>query len=927
MDWSKTLNLPRTDFPMRANLPVREPEILRFWEEIGLYRLVQQKTAGRPKFILHDGPPYANGHIHLGHALNKILKDIIVKYRSMTGYDAPFIPGWDTHGLPIEQQAIKTLGINRHAVSPLEFRRYCKEYALKFVAIQREEFKRLGVRADWDNPYLTLLPEYEARQIEVFGQMAKKGYIYKGLKPVFWCASCETALAEAEVEYAEVESPSIYVGFKVANGKGLLPPDTVVVIWTTTPWTLPANVAVCLHPEYFYAVVRVDGARYLVARELLANFLSVLGGKAGVVEAEYKGRALEGVVLRHPFFERGSLVVIDDWVTLDQGTGCVHSAPGHGEEDFATGKRYGLPVISPIDERGYFTAEGGPFAGVFYRDANQLVIEKLREQGALLSSGKVRHQYPHCWRCKQPVFYRATEQWFASIDGFREAALKAIREVKWIPAWGEERIYGMVAARGDWCISRQRLWGVPLPIFYCEGCGQPIINDQTIEHLKALFREHGSDIWYSAPLGVLVPPELTCPKCGGTTFKKETDTMDVWFDSGSSHWAVLRQPSPWPDQDWPADLYLEGSDQHRGWFNSSLSTAVAVTGKPPYRAVLTHGFVVDEQGRKMSKSLGNVVDPLKVIDQLGADILRLWVCSADYRGDLAASDNILKQIAEAYRKIRNTFRFLLGNLYDFDPAKPVPYSELPEIDRYILHRLEQLKRRVLAAYEDYEFHVVHHAIHSFCVLDLSAFYLNVLKDRLYCEHPDAPARRATQTALYEILHTLLRLLTPVLAFTTEEIWRYVPVVGEKPPSVQLLDFPELRDDYLDPALESRWERLLAVREVVLEALERARKDKLIGDSLEARVELYAKGETKDFLVATADELRMACIVSDLAVVEAAPAPEEALVRGDFAVRVVRAPGAKCARCWMYSETVGQSTEYPDICDRCVRVVRLLLSER
>jgi isoleucyl-tRNA synthetase len=926
MDWSKTLNLPQTDFPMRANLPRKEPEILKFWDEIGLYRLVQQKTAGRPKFILHDGPPYANGHIHLGHALNKVLKDIIIKYYSMSGYDAPYVPGWDTHGLPIEQQAIKALGINRHAVGPVAFRRHCKEYALKFVDIQREEFKRLGVRGDWAHPYLTLLPEYEARQIEVFGEMAKKGYIYKGLKPVYWCASCETALAEAEVEYAEVESPSIYVAFAVVDGKGFLPPGTTVVIWTTTPWTLPANVSVCLHPDFVYVVVRVDGERYVVARELLPAFLKVLG-KTGVVEAEYKGQELEGVRLQHPFLERESLVVLDTYVTLEQGTGCVHNAPGHGEEDFVTCKRYGLPVISPVDGRGYFTAEGGPFAGVFYREANPLIIEELRRRGALLGAGRVRHQYPHCWRCKKPVFFRATEQWFASIDGFREAALQAIREVKWIPAWGEERIYNMVAARGDWCISRQRLWGVPLPIFYCEGCGKPVINDATITHLKALFRHHGSDIWYSAPVEELLPPGLACPACGGTVFKKENDTMDVWFDSGSSHWAVLRQPSPWPDQDWPADLYLEGSDQHRGWFNSSLSTAVAVTGKPPYRAVLTHGFVVDEQGRKMSKSLGNVVDPLKVIEQLGADILRLWVCSADYRGDLAASDNILKQIAEAYRKIRNTFRFLLGNLYDFDPQAPVAYNQLPEIDRYILHRLEQLKRRVLQAYREYEFHVVYHAIHSFCVIDLSAFYLNVLKDRLYCEHPDAPARRATQTVLYEILDTLLRLLTPVLAFTTEEIWRYVPVAGEKLPSVQLLDLPPLRDDYLDAALEGRWERLLAVREAVLEALERARQEKRIGDSLEARVELYAGDELREFLQEAVAELKMICIVSDLAVAPDGSPPEDGVVRGDLVVQVTRAIGTKCARCWMYSESVGTNPEYPDICARCAAVVRALAVER
>lgn len=926
MDWSKTLNLPKTDFPMRANLPQREPETLQFWKEIDAYRLVQAKTAGRPKFILHDGPPYANGHIHLGHALNKILKDIIIKFHSMSGFDAPYVPGWDTHGLPIEQQAIKNLGINRHAVSPVEFRCRCREYALKFVDIQREEFERLGVRGDWKNPYLTLVPGYEARQIEVFGGMAGKGYIYKGLKPVYWCATCETALAEAEVEYAEEESPSVYVRFEVTEGKGLVPPDTCFVIWTTTPWTLPANVAVCVHPEYEYVAVRVDRNRYVVARELLTSFLDVLEKGEGVVEARYKGKELEGVRLKHPFLDRESLVVIDDYVTLDYGTGCVHTAPGHGEEDFITGKKYGLPVISPVDGRGYFTAEGGPFQGLFYRKANPAIIQELERQEALLAAGWVRHQYPHCWRCKEPVFFRATEQWFTSIDGFRETALKAIRKVKWIPAWGEERIFNMVAARGDWCISRQRLWGVPLPIFYCSKCGKEIINDATIDHLKRLFGEHGSDIWYSAPVAELLPPGIECPACGNSSFTKEDDTMDVWFDSGSSHWAVLRQPSPWPEQVWPADLYLEGSDQHRGWFNSSLSTAVAVTGEPPYRAVLTHGFVVDEQGRKMSKSLGNVVDPLKVVQQLGADILRLWVCSADYRGDLAASDNILKQIAEAYRKIRNTFRFLLGNLYDFLPLEKVPYSELPEIDRYILLRLEQLKRSVLRSYREFEFHMVHHAVHSFCVLDLSAFYLNVLKDRLYCEHPESTGRRAAQTVLYEVLETLLRLVTPVLAFTSEEIWRYVPAVAEKAISVQLLDMPAFNDDYLDGELESRWGRLLKTRGVILEALERARQSKVIGDSLEAAVVLYANGETYDFLRATQDELRTIAIVSQLDVaLPGTPEPEDALANGDIAVSVTRASGVKCARCWVYTEAVGQSTVSPELCGRCAEVVGTLSS--
>ncbi|RDV83558.1 isoleucine--tRNA ligase [Ammonifex thiophilus] len=915
MDWSKTLNLPKTDFPMRANLPQREPEILRFWEEIDLYRLVQQKTAGRPKFILHDGPPYANGHIHLGHVLNKVLKDIIVKYRSMSGYDAPYVPGWDTHGLPIEQQVIKSLGLDWRKVGPVEFRRRCKEYALRFVEIQRQEFKRLGVRADWEHPYLTLMPFYEARQIEVFGEMAKRGYIYRGLRPVYWCPTCETALAEAEIEYAPKESPSIYVRFRVKDGKGLLPSDAAFVIWTTTPWTLPANVAVCLHPELDYVLVRVGKERLVVAEVLLPSFLEVLGVEGGEVEARFKGKELEGIVLEHPFFERDSLVVVDTYVSAEQGTGCVHNAPGHGEEDFVTCRRYNLPVISPVDGRGYFTEEGGPFAGKFYLEANEDIMAELRRRGALLAAGRITHQYPHCWRCKNPVFFRATEQWFASIDGFREQALKAIRSVRWIPAWGEERIYNMVASRGDWCISRQRWWGVPLPVFYCARCGKEIINETTIEHIKNLFAEHGSDIWYSAPLEVLVPSGLTCPACGSKEFTQEKDIMDVWFDSGSSHWAVLRQPSPWPDQHWPADLYLEGSDQHRGWFNSSLSTAVAITGQPPYRAVLTHGFVVDEEGRKMSKSLGNVVDPQEVMTKLGADILRLWVCSADYRGDLAASDNILRQVAEAYRKIRNTFRFLLANLYDFDPAEALPYSELLELDRYLLMRLEEVKRRVLRAYEEYEFHLVYHSIYSFCTVDLSAFYLNVIKDRLYCSLPHARERRAAQTVQYRVLLDLLRLLVPVLAFTTEEIWRHVKVVGEKPVSVQLLDFPEPDDSLLDPDLASRWDKLLRVREEVLVALEKARKEKLIGDSLEAKVKLFVKAEELEWWNAAREDLRTICLVSQL----------ELLPGESLKVEVEPAEGQKCARCWMYSPEVGKDGDYPELCPRCAAVVRELSS--
>jgi isoleucyl-tRNA synthetase len=911
---------------MRANLPEREPEILQFWEELDIYGRVRAKNAGRPKFILHDGPPYANGHIHLGHTLNKILKDIVVKFHSMTGYDAPYVPGWDTHGLPIEQQAIKALGLNRHAVHLVEFRQKCREYALKYVDIQREEFKRLGVRGDWGKPYLTLMPHFEARQIGVFGEMAKRGYIYKGLKPVYWCASCETALAEAEVEYADKESPSIYVKFPVTDSKGLFPvEDAYVVIWTTTPWTLPANVAVAVHPDFEYVLAAAGDEKYLVAKELLEIFLSAAGISGATVLREFKGSELERMVCRHPFVERESLVILGEHVTLEQGTGCVHTAPGHGMEDFIAGRQYGLPVISPIDGRGRFTEEGGIFAGQFYLDADKNVLAELERRDRLLRQSAVRHQYPHCWRCKRPVFFRATEQWFASIDGFRRAALDAIRGVRWIPAWGEDRIYNMVAGRGDWCISRQRTWGVPIPIFYCNGCGETLINDTTISHLQQLFKEHGSDVWFAREAAGLLPPGITCPRCGAGDFSKETDIMDVWFDSGTSHLGVLDEPEYFPDLRWPADLYLEGSDQHRGWFNSSLSTAVAVAGQAPYRAVLTHGFVVDEQGRKMSKSLGNVVDPLKVIKQMGADILRLWVSSADYRGDLAASPGILKQMAEAYRKIRNTCRFLLGNLYDFDPAADsVAYSRLPEVDRWALIKLHKMIRRVLEAYRNYEYHLVYHSIHGFCTVEMSALYLDIIKDRLYTAPARSPARRSAQTVLYMVLDALVRLLAPILAFTAEEIWRYVPGNKGGLPSVQLAAMPEVNEECLDEELDRKWERLLAVRGEVTRALEAARRDKVIGNSLEAAVELYAGEGLYCFLEAMAGELAAVFIVSAVTlhrIKEGAPGDaRQSEELAGLAVAVRQAPGQKCGRCWMYHEGVGQSKEHPTICPRCAAAI-------
>lgn len=776
--YDSTLNLPQTEFPMRANLPKREPEILKFWQDIDVYKLVQEKNQGREKFILHDGPPYANGHIHLGHTLNKVLKDMIVKHRSMAGFDSPYVPGWDTHGLPIEQQAIKHLGIDRHKTDVLEFRHFCRDYALKFVDIQRQEFERLGVRGDWDNPYLTLKPEFEGIQIKVFGDMANKGYIYKGMKPVYWCADCETALAEAEIEYHDKVSPSIYVKFPVTEGKGIIPDGSAIIIWTTTPWTLPANVAVCLHPEFTYVVVKVKDQKYVLAKELLDNVAAQLGWSDYQIVTEFTGQQIDRAVCRHPFIDRDSLVIMGEHVTLEAGTGCVHTAPGHGEDDFYVGKIYGLEVISPVDDRGVFTDEAGQFAGLYVHKANQKIIAAMDELGVLLKADDYSHQYPHCWRCKNPIVYRATNQWFASIDGFRHATLEAIDNVRWIPSWGRERIYNMVRDRGDWCISRQRTWGVPIPIFYCGECGEPVINPDIINHVSDLFCKFGSDIWFAKPAQDLLPEGFTCPSCSSQTFTKETDIMDVWFDSGSSHMAVLET---YPELRWPADMYLEGSDQHRGWFNSSLSTAVAVRGVAPYRQVLTHGFIVDEKGYKMSKSSGNVVDPLEMIEEMGADILRLWVASADYRNDISVSKNIIKQASEAYRKIRNTCRFILGNLYDFDPARDaVPYDQLSELDRWALLKLDKVVRRVSEAFDDYEFHVVFHTVHNFCTVDLSNIYFDILKDKLYCNRADDPARRSAQTVLHQLINTLVAILAPILAFTSEEIWGYLKGRGCRP---------------------------------------------------------------------------------------------------------------------------------------------------
>jgi len=918
MDYSKTLNLPKTEFPMRGNLPTREPEVQSWWDEINIYQKVNEHTKDRPTFILHDGPPYANGDIHIGHALNKILKDFIVRYKSMAGFHAPYVPGWDTHGLPIEQAIINAQGLDRRSIEVNDFRERCEAYAWSYIEKQRDQFKRLGVRGDWENPYVTLKPEYEARQIKVFGEMAKKGYIYKGLRTVYWSPSSETALADAEIEYKDKRSPSIYVSFQVKDGKNKLDTDTGVIIWTTTPWTLPANLAICLHPELEYSLVNADGKKYVLAAGLLEAVTKEIGWEQVETLASFKGSDLEGIVTQHPFYDRESPLLLGEHVTLDAGTGCVHTAPGHGEDDFQVGMKYGIGILCPVDHEGKMTSEAPGFEGLFYEDANKVVTEKLKEAGALLKLSFLTHSYPHDWRTKKPVIFRATEQWFASIDGFREQMLKAIKEVNWIPHWGETRLANMIADRGDWCISRQRVWGVPIPIFYCKSCNEPVINDTTIDHVADLFRKEGSKVWFSREVSELVPQGLTCASCGAGEFRKETDIMDVWFDSGSSHEAVLAERS---DLSWPADLYLEGSDQYRGWFNSSLSTAVAVHGTAPYKSVLSHGFALDGEGRKMSKSLGNVIVPQQVIDKLGADILRLWVASVDYQSDVRISDAILTQIAEIYRKIRNTFRFLLGNLDGFDPAvNRVSTDQLGELDRYVLYKAANVVEKVRKAYDDYQFHTVFHTVHNFCTIDLSSFYLDICKDRLYVEAPNSAKRRAAQTVMYDVLLDLVRVVAPILPHTADEVWKFIP--GTAQVSVQLMDMPEVNKEYqsFGQELEAKWDAFLAVRDEVLKAMEEARRNKVFGNSVDAKLVIYPTEQTYEVLNSM-DDLADLLIVANVEVQKPnTDAPADATALECLFVQVLPADGVKCERCRVVKTDVGANQAHPEICERCASIV-------
>lgn len=933
-DYTKTLNLPKTDFAMRANLPAREPEIYKYWEDIDLYGGLQKHNEGKPLFVMHDGPPYANGDIHTGHALNKILKDFIVRTKNMTGYRMPYIHGWDTHGLPIENQMIKLHKVKRNEMDPVSFRALCADFARENVKKQMAQMKRLGSIGDWENSYMTILPGFEARQIKIFGAMAENGYIYKGMKPVYWCPHDETALAEAEIEYAEDPCESIYVKFPLADDKGLIFPHTgdsgkvYFVIWTTTTWTLPGNLAVCVGPEFEYSVIKdaQSGEYYVVATELADSVCTTAGIKNPVTVCKIKGSELEGMVCRHPFFDRNSYVIVGDHVTLESGTGCVHTAPGHGVEDFAVCRNYPfIETIVPVDGKGHMNEHAGKYQGLTTEQANKAILADLGQSGALLATEHITHTYPHCWRCKHPVLFRATEQWFCSVDGFKDAALDAISHVKWMPSWGEVRIGNMVRDRRDWCISRQRSWGVPIPIVYCEHCGESLINKDTINRISELFEREGSDAWFKYSAEEILGELAVCPKCGSNEFRKETDIMDVWFDSGSSYAYVLDNM---PNHTFPCDLYLEGNDQYRGWFQSSLLTSVAARGCAPYKAVLTHGFVVDGEGRKMSKSLGNGIDPIDVIKEYGADVLRLWVSSVDYTTDVRISKDILKQLSEIYRKIRNTARILLGNLgdaqTDFNPnTDMIDDDKLIDIDKWALSRMYQLVNRVRDAYDNYEFHNILHDIHNFCAIDMSKLYIDITKDRVYVENRASFARRSAQSAMYKILRSLTLILAPIIAYTAEEIWMSLShLESDDSRSVSFNDMPGRSEHPELLLVEERYNKLFELREDVTRALEIARAEKLIGKSLDAKVVIYTDNDAiYDTLAGFGKELSDIFIVSQTELSRSA-APEGAFTEtlSGIGVQVKAADGEKCDRCWAYSQN-GEKTTDGFICTRCKNILK------
>jgi isoleucyl-tRNA synthetase len=925
-DYKDTLNLPSTGFPMKANLTQREPEFLAFWEENNIYEKMLSTNKGNDSYVLHDGPPYANGNIHIGHALNKILKDIIVKYRTMKGMYSPYIPGWDCHGLPIELQVDKKLGKKKHEIDILEKRTLCREYAQKFVDIQRDEFKRLGVLGDWPDPYLTMTFDYEATILKEFYRFLEKGYVYRGRKPVHWCPSCVTALAEAEVEYADKESPSIYVKFRVKDPKGKFKLNdrkgTYFVIWTTTPWTLPANMALAIHPDLFYAILDTPDGELIVVYKLVEDFANAVGYEEGdykVIRRDLYGAEIEGIICTHPWIDREVKTILGDHVTLEQGTGVVHTAPGHGQEDYEMGLKYGLEVYAPVNDRGLFTKDVDDFAGQHVYKANMEIIERLKKENALVGSDKaIKHSYPHCWRCKKPVIFRATEQWFISVeeDDLRNKCLKEIDKVHWIPSWGKDRIIAMMKNRPDWCISRQRSWGIPIAVLICTECGEIVNDTAVLDETVAQFKLNSSDIWFKIKPEDLLPNDYKCGKCGNKEFKKEMDILDVWFDSGVSHAAVVESNEKLY---WPADMYLEGSDQHRGWFQSSLIAATGTRGQAPFKTVLTHGFVVDGSGKKMSKSVGNVVAPQDVIKRSGAEILRLWVSAEDYRDDVRISNEIIQRLTEAYRKIRNTCRFLLGNINDLDEGDHS--DSLLEIDRWAMSRTQNLIKNVSAAYESCDFHEVFHRLYNFCIVDLSNFYLDIIKDRIYTFAKGSPERRAAQWTMKQILLAITKLMAPVLSFTAEEVWRFIE--NSKEESVFISMFPVTDDTYLDDGLEIKWENIIKVRNIVNKALELKRQEKFIGNALEAKVVIYCTNDEIYRLLSSYDNfLNTLFIVSQTDLVNA-EVPEDERKNAvedeeikDLNILVQKADGEKCGRCWNFSTKVGTFSDDPAICERC-----------
>ncbi|MBM4065025.1 MAG: isoleucine--tRNA ligase [Planctomycetes bacterium] len=934
MDYKKTLNLPTTQFPMKADLLRREPEIQKKWENENLYEQVRMARAGSEKFILHDGPPYPTGELHIGTGLNKILKDFVVRFHTMKGYDAPYVPGWDCHGLPIEHRVMQEIGEEIKTLTKPEIRKKCKKYAEKFVKLQKTQFKALGVMGDWERPYLTFNPEYEAGIIEVFGKLVEKGYIYRSQKPIHWCMRCQTALAEAELEYNDETSPSIYVNFKLSDTveklfKGADSDNSYIMIWTTTPWTLPANLAIALHPEYQYTAVRYFNPKTqkkeitILADKRAEIVMSTLGIKDYERLGKIQGRLLEGIKYKHAFMNRSGSLVLADYVTLSDGTGCVHTAPGHGQEDFLTGIKYHLPILSPVDAAGVFTDEAGELAGQHIKKGNDSITNRLETAGALLYKTNFVHSYPHCWRCKEPVIFRATEQWFVNLDynNLRQRVLDEIKRTKWIPSWGESRMTGMISERPDWCISRQRSWGVPIPAFYCLDCNQELIDIKTIDHVKGRFEKEGADSWFYKDVSHFLPPDTKCSKCGGSRFEKEMDIFDVWFESGSSHHSVLHKRS---ELSYPADMYLEGTDQHRGWFQLSLLPSVGAWDRAPFKSVLTHGFVVDEKGEKMSKSLGNFISVEDALKEFGADVLRLWTSSLDYQNDMSVSRNLILRCADAYRRVRNTFRYLLSNLYDFDPkVNTTSYEELLEIDRWALHKTQELIKNVTSGYESLQFHRIFHSFYNFCSVEMSAFYLDILKDRSYTFAKNSRERRAAQTVMYNILLNLVKLSAPIIVHTAEEVWSAIGFKDEDVSSVHLTTFPKSNSAWLDDSLNEKWEKLINMRTDVARELEKMRAAKLIGNSLEASVSLYTENaELWQFLKSYEKDLPMIFIVSEVRLDKnATPKAVKGELTQNLWIECSVSQHKKCERCWNFRESVGSNKDHPTICDRCITALQ------